>query len=240
MIPASSVSLVLSTSTPHGSIALGKEGKIVQEVSWVKEKSHSEKITIHLLELFEDSNIELQDLKLLICSKGPGSFTGIRVALSVIKTLAFAYNLPVIAVDDCYAVALSALKNKVNLPIAVILDAQKNKVFLGLYKIEKEKLITVLEPTLVALEELSDFLEEKQYLCLGDGFDRYQTFFPEDVQKKIKRDSQVSDFPSALTMYEFIFPLRESFEKLNWLAIEPLYLRESAAEEVRSEKTKKS
>jgi tRNA threonylcarbamoyladenosine biosynthesis protein TsaB len=227
--------LTLSTSTAQGSLVLSREGEAVQGRTWLKEKSHSEKVTLELQDLFKTAKLEFKDLNLLICTQGPGSFTGIRVGLSVVKTLAYAYKLPIIAIDDCMAIAFNGKTSQ--LPIAVMIDAQKNKVFLATYK-WNGKLEVITPPTLVGLDEIEKYLPQFQYLCLGDGFSQFNKFLPKTLLEKLIRDSGISDLPLAETIFNQVFPLKNDFAKINWENLQPLYLRESAAEEVLAAKQK--
>jgi tRNA threonylcarbamoyladenosine biosynthesis protein TsaB len=232
------ITLTLCTSTPQGSLTLSREGQVLAEKVWLKEKSHSEKITTEIQALYQSVGLQIHETNLLICTKGPGSFTGIRVGLSVIKTLAYAYNIPVIAIDDGLALAANAQMAASPIPIAVMIDAQKNKVFLAVYKFEKNELIPMTSPTLAGFEELAAFLPEKQYLCLGDGFLNFNEFFPKNIAQKLTRDSKIPDLPIAKTIFSYVFPLKNTFSKLNGPNVEPLYLRSSAAEEVWDAKNK--
>jgi tRNA threonylcarbamoyladenosine biosynthesis protein TsaB len=231
--------LTLSTSTAQGSLVLSRESEIIEERIWLKEKSHSEKITVEIEDVLKTARLAYKDLNLLICSQGPGSFTGIRVALSVVKTLAYAYKLSIIAVDDCLAVALNSRDIQTSLPIVVMIDAQKNKVFLATYRWERENLLSVNGPQLINLEHIENYLPDFQYLCLGDGFGPFNSFFSDSLKKKLRRDEKISDLPSAKTIFSYIFPRKNDFQKISWENLQPLYLRQSAAEEVLAEKRNK-
>lgn len=232
------IALTLCTSTSQGSLVLSQEGRILKEKVWLKEKSHSEKITTELQDLFEGTGVQIKDVNLLICTKGPGSFTGIRVGLSVVKALSYAYKIPVIAIDDGLALSLNALPEEPHVPILVMLDAQKNKVFLAVYQLDQQSLREITQPTLVGLDELQKYLPENQYLCLGDGFSHFAEHLAPEIKNKLIRESKISDFPLATTIFSYVFPLKSVFEKIDGLSVEPLYLRSSAAEEVWAEKNK--
>lgn len=233
------LTLALNTSTSRGSLTLGDlSGKganaVLKTLCWQKEKSHSEHITSALESLFKATGKKIDDVKLLVCGSGPGSFTGIRVGLSVIRTLAYTYNIPVIMPDDCFNAALNS--RGTSMPVAVLIDAQQNKLFCGLYEWKDECLHTLTEPALVDLNSLTSLLTENQYVCLGDGYDLYSSFLPKDVLKKLIRDSKISDSPQAEIMLEAVSRKPENFTKLSWKDVHPLYLRSSAAEEVLAKK----
>jgi len=224
-------------------MVLGEDGAVVGEIEWHKEKSHSEKITVMLEELLAKSGRSLKDLELLICGHGPGSFTGLRVGLSVVKTLAYAFQLPIIAVDDCLALAMNSL-SATPTPICAMIDAQKNKVFVGLYKVERDKLVTLLKPSLLGLEELNQQLtlasSSGKFLAVGDGYDVYATFFPSDLAAKFTRaNSALFDEPKARNIFSYVSKNFSDFQKIKWPELSALYLRASAAEEVLADKLSK-
>ena len=74
--------LRLITSTPLGSVALITD-KDVSELTWDQQQSHAEVVTLETEKLLKQNNLELKDIDLFACGTGPGSFTGIRVALEL-------------------------------------------------------------------------------------------------------------------------------------------------------------
>ncbi len=233
------LSLTINTSSSYGSLVLGSDSQVLHELQWHKEKSHSEKITLQLQELLKRSGHSLADIELLICGHGPGSFTGLRVGLSVAKTLSYAFQTPLIAVDDCFALALNALDLNPTLPICVMIDAQKNKVFAGIYESSGDALKTILKPTLLGFSELDQLLEAKKYLCIGDGFVSYNAFFPATLAQKLERADLALDIPSSLSIFKYVIRHLSEFQKISWKELSALYLRASSAEEVLADKLSK-
>jgi tRNA threonylcarbamoyladenosine biosynthesis protein TsaB len=228
------LTLSLSTSSAQGSLCLGTGGKILGSQSWLKQTSHSEKITEALQTLLLSTKKSLQDIEILVCTHGPGSFTGIRVGLSVVRSLAHALHLPVIVLDDCWAIALNAPAPQPTHQLVVI-DAQKNKVFAGIYIKHQAHIKTLMNPTLLSTDELSLQLNKDSYLLMGDG-DRFYSSFDEPIRKKFIVDKALFNFPQAQTMYHHVFPLISTLPKVSWNELEPLYLKVSAAEELFAQK----
>jgi len=234
------LTLTIDTSSSTGSMVIGNDGKILAKSEWSKDKSHSEKITGAMEELFKNASIEAKDLQLLVCGHGPGSFTGLRVGLSVIKSLAFSFSLPIIAIDDGFALALNAVPSQTQKPILSVIDAQKNKVFAAIYEYKTEKLLTIMPSTLLSWDELNQKLSENSYICVGDGYTTYSPFLAADILKKLQRDSKIADQPNAEKIYHYVNKNPGDFEKIDWPKLSALYLRASAAEEVLAEKLSKN
>lgn len=239
------LSLTINTSSSLGSMVIGRDDRVVGQVEWHKEKSHSEKVTLALEDLAKQTSCSLHDLQLLICGYGPGSFTGLRVGLSVAKTLAYSFNLPIIAVDDCMALALNVLESANRQSIAVLIDAQKNKVFAATYEVGidqtgQPKLSTILPPSLLDMVELDQRLTLPSYVCVGDGYKAYEGFFPEKLKQKLVRPAITDDEPHAQKVFSYVIRNSETFQKITWSQLSALYLRASAAEEVLADKMSKN
>lgn len=231
------LTLSLSTSSAQGSLCLGIQGKILGSDTWIKQTSHSEKITESLAQLLSATGKSFKDIQQLVCTNGPGSFTGIRVGLSVVRSLAHSLDVPVVVLDDCLAIALNGLEPS-SVPRLVLVDAQKNKVFAGIYLKNTDPIKTLLPPTLLSFEELSSLLPLDQYTVMGDG-ERFLPAFSSELQKKLVVDSDLAKFPHAEPMYQFVHGQMSTVPKIPWTELHPLYLRASAAEEVAAQKSGK-
>lgn len=230
------LTLTLTTSSAQGSLCLGRDKTVLATDVWLKQTSHSEKITSSLDSLFKKSGTRPQDLDLIICSQGPGSFTGLRVGLSVARSLSYSFNIPIIAVNDCLSIALNSPKTSPQ--TLVTLDAQKNKIFAAIYFQKQNQFHEILSPCLISPEELPQFLSENSYLLLGDGH-ALLSGLEVSLQKKFSIDSSISPFPIAEKMYLYVVENLAFFSQISWEKLGPLYLRASAAEEVAAQKSGK-
>lgn len=213
---------------------MGFERKILATTSWQKQTSHSEIVTHAIEELLETAKVRLDDLQFLICSHGPGSFTGLRVGLSVVRSLAYSYQIPIVAINDCMSIAINTLSDP-TIPVLVVLDAQKNKIFAATYEREQNKIREVLSPRLIDPLDLGSHLPKPAYSLTGDGA-RFFPLLSESVQKKIDPSSVTTVTPEASALYEYVVKNESQFKKQTWDELLPLYLRASAAEEVAAEK----
>jgi tRNA threonylcarbamoyladenosine biosynthesis protein TsaB len=215
-------------------LCLGLKNKILADVSWQKQTSHSEIVTQALEQLVDQAQVHIKDIKLLICSQGPGSFTGLRVGLSVVRSLAYSYQIPIIALNDCLCMAINSPVISATHQL-VVLDAQKNKIFAGTYLQDQNSIRETLSPQLLFPQDLLPSLPEKVYQLTGEGL----TFFPlfnETIQNKIDKTSISDTSPDAKTMFEYVQKNESQFKKQTWSELMPLYIRASAAEEVAAEK----
>jgi tRNA threonylcarbamoyladenosine biosynthesis protein TsaB len=232
------LTLALSTSSAQGSICLGRGETVLKNVSWQKQTSHSEKITLELQKILKENHVSLNQIQLIVCSQGPGSFTGLRVGLSVARSLSYSLKVPLIALNDGQCIALNAPTSETK-PRLVITDAQKNKIFASIYQKQADDLKEILSPRLLSIEELTSLLTEDSYLLMGEGSQFFQQF-SEPVQKKLVLDSSLATTPLAEKMLVYVHQNFSRLKKLSWDQLLPLYLRASAAEEVAAEKISKN
>lgn len=225
------LTLAFDTSTSFGSVVLFENHKILFEKSWLREKSHSEVLT-HVIDLaFQTSSRKPQDLKQLCVGIGPGSFTGIRVAVNVAKTLAFALNLKVRCIDsfDLLALGVDATKTDQNFLLGVI-DAFNNELFFARYeKINKQwkRISKSQSKTILNL----GFEVEIPHLCVGEAYDHYEAFFSTELKKLLVRDPQFGQFPSVENLVPKTLNLDSIGQSLAWNQVQALYIKASAAEE---------
>ena len=103
-----SIILCLETSTKVCSVALGKNGKVIAlKESHDKQYTHSENLTLYIEDVVKQAEIKLSDIDAVAVSKGPGSYTGLRIGVSTAKGLCYALNKPLIAVNTLQSLLFS-------------------------------------------------------------------------------------------------------------------------------------
>ncbi len=100
--------LNIETATKVCSIAIGKDGKLIALKEADKEKSHSSVITLFIQEVLKEASIALSSLDAVAVSKGPGSYTGLRIGVSTAKGVCYSLDKPLIAISTLQAMALGA------------------------------------------------------------------------------------------------------------------------------------
>ncbi|MCC7404760.1 MAG: tRNA (adenosine(37)-N6)-threonylcarbamoyltransferase complex dimerization subunit type 1 TsaB [Bdellovibrionales bacterium] len=226
-------SLFLETSSALGGLALvdasGPKPRVVAAREWRRLASHSEVVTASARAVLEQASWKLEDLDFLAVGVGPGSFTGIRVALNMIRAFAYAAHRPVLAFDSLRVLALSSTPQP--LPIVTLTNAYKNMLYGARYRwASNNELVEDHCPALWTLDQLTQFIDQP-VLCLGDGFEAYQDLLPKAIKAFLIRDSQQPDEPRV----EIFSPLlardlsRASLQ--DWKLVKPLYIRASEAEE---------
>lgn len=130
--------LALDTATEACSAALLLDGEISDRFV-VAPRRHNELILPMIDELLSDSGVRLKDLDYLAFGRGPGAFTGVRIAASVVQGLALSQDIPVFGVSDLAAVALQAGKKHGWEKVLVLTDARMQEVYQGWYRVSVEQ-----------------------------------------------------------------------------------------------------
>ena len=164
--------LSIDTSSSICSIAILENKNVIKEMHNYSEKEHSETLMPMIDELFKSTNLSLDDINLIACSVGPGSFTGIRVGLTVAKTMAYTLNIPIVSVSSLEVMASGKAGT-------ALINARRGYVFAGSY----DENLGVIYPDSYVL--MSDELN-KPYISY-DSFD-FDTLKPNiDVLKVIRK-----------------------------------------------------
>ena len=127
--------LAVDTSTAQVGLAVYDGVQVLGETVWRSKQHHTVELAPAIAELLRRSGLSMEELRALGVAIGPGSFTSLRVGLSLVKGLALACGLPVIGIPtlDIYAAAQPASK----LPLLTAIQAGRNKLAVGWYKYTK-------------------------------------------------------------------------------------------------------
>jgi tRNA threonylcarbamoyladenosine biosynthesis protein TsaB len=127
--------LALDTTTKTGSLALGREGKVVAESVGDGTRTHAERLPLEIGAMLERQQLNVSDVDVFAVAAGPGSFTGLRIGIATIQGLAFAAGRPVVPVSALDALAyMAAPSMSAGGLIAVWMDAHRDEVFSALYR----------------------------------------------------------------------------------------------------------
>ena len=170
--------LYLDTSSKFLSLAVGRDDKVLARAHRKLDRKHSLQLVPLIDKVLKKAKVPLKKLDGFCVSKGPGSFTGLRIGITVIKGLAFVLRKPVVAIPslDILAENIKKVKapKKKPLPdeICPIVDARQNKVYACLYKAANGKIRRKSRYLLLSMEELLNKLKG-EILFLGDGIALY-------------------------------------------------------------------
>lgn len=175
--------LVLSVdaSSKCATCAIVNDEGVVSEYTLNNKREHSVLIMPMIEQLLKDSNLTIDDIDGFVVSKGPGSFTGLRIGMATIKGLSFGLNKPYISISTLDGLALSL--SSFNGIICPIMDALRDTVYTTFFKFKDGKLEKLMDYTSLSLEELKNSLNEKgeNVIFTGDGVFKHKEFLLENI-----------------------------------------------------------
>jgi tRNA threonylcarbamoyladenosine biosynthesis protein TsaB len=171
-----SIILNIETATPVCSIALTDNDQMLSLRETSEKNSHSQVVTVFIDEMLKDCGLSPNDLDAVAVSKGPGSYTGLRIGVSTAKGICYALGKPLISVGTLKAMALGMslkFRNPETLPVlfAPMIDARRMEVYTALYD---QNLIAVKDvyAAIVDKDTFSDLIENHIICFAGDGAEK--------------------------------------------------------------------
>ena len=173
--------LYIDTSSNYLYTGIVSNNKLLIEVKERLDHNLSKDSVPLISKMFEKTNIQPKDINKIIVVDGPGSFTGIRIGITIAKVYAHSMNIPITTISSLEAMALST--NKENYLVPVI-DARRDYVYTAIYDNEMNE---ILKPTHIELNKLQEELEkiEKYTIISNDNIDRFGT--PERYDPNIEK-----------------------------------------------------
>ena len=191
------------------------ENGIIAETSLSVKKNHSNIVMPIIDNLFKISDLTINDIDKIAVAIGPGSFTGVRIALGIAKGLAMALNKPLIAINELDILEAIASGNENE--IIPLIDARKERVY---YKYQNK----YVDDYLINL--ISNFDKNKKYIFVGDGAINYKNILKDNLGENAIILPMYNSFPRASILSE----LAINKEEANIYTLEPEYISKSRAE----------
>lgn len=161
----------------------------------VAPREHSALILKMMDQVLVDSGTALSQLDAVAFGRGPGSFTGLRIASGVIQGVAYAVDLPVVPISSLAALAQQALAVSHDSQYAVAIDARMNEVYFGLYQNVNGLVSALVNDQVCSPNQLEPLQSGMRWYCVGNGWQCYA-----DALMEVKGMNRVDDaicYPQA-------------------------------------------
>lgn len=211
--------LCLETSTTNCSVAISLDGmvKAIREEN-NKKFSHSEKLHVFIAEVLEESGLKMSDLDAVAVSKGPGSYTGLRIGVSAAKGLCFALDIPLISSPSLEILAQQGQRDGYyTIPL---LDARRMEVYSAVFNTKLEQIRDTQAEILDASSFLK-YLENGKTVFLGDGAAKFKDLYAHKNAIFLEEK-----FPSAASMALLAEAKFKVSDTEDVAYFEPFYLKE--------------
>jgi tRNA threonylcarbamoyladenosine biosynthesis protein TsaB len=221
--------LSVDTTTPFGSAALLNNARLLSEWSCESRLTHSERLLPAIDFILKSQGFGISDVEAYAVAAGPGSFTGIRIGLSLVKSFAFASEKPIAPVSTLKALALK-LMNPQNRLLCPLLDARKGEVYAALFEQRRQDLEEIIPQGVYAPDRfLSSLPGHRRISFIGNGAELYKDKIFDYFQDKARFSSR-----SVFLAYEvgvLGYRMFKEGKGLDFRKVQPLYFRKSQAEE---------
>ena len=245
--------LAVETSGRMGSVAIALGEQILAEADFTSPMRHSAEIFPAIHRLLDRFSREPQEIEHIYISVGPGSFTGLRIAVTFAKTMHLANAAKIVAVDTLDVIAANATdyiekKNTAAIchserseesleRIAVILDAKRSQFFIAVYQrntqyaIRNTQYEKILPDSLMTAEQFLDKFAHRQKAVwlLGEGLVYHKDKFKTDG---IKFFDEATWYPKAAKVHLLGWQKAQAAEFADPLALQPNYLRTPDVKEI--------
>lgn len=223
--------LIIETSTEVCSVALLKDGNIIDLIETKEGQNHARLVAVFAETLFRRTKVQITDLDAVAVSKGPGSYTGLRIGVSTAKGICYSRKIPLIAIGTLEAMAkhVSLSRTKYGIPdgrptlFCPMIDARRMEVYSMLFD-EGGMILKPISANIIDECFLSDELNNNQVVFFGNGSEKCRkvlrsdhAFFIENIEASAQHMSEL-----VWNAYQ-----KNQFEDLAYF--EPFYLKDFVA-----------
>ena len=223
--------LILESSTEVCSVALSNNGQLIDFLEDKNGQNHARLLTVYIDELLRKNNTAVSEIMAVAVSKGPGSYTGLRIGVSVAKGFCYANQIPLIAVSTLEAMAQEAIRISSDLLhqtekpklFCPMMDARRMEVYTCLFD-ENGKEIEPVSAKIITSTTFENELQKNTVVFFGNGAAK--------CKKEISSDNAIfieQIYASATLMCKLAF---ESYTKKEFVDVayfEPFYLKDFIA-----------
>lgn len=221
--------LSIDSATESASCAVLDNEKLLGEVSLNNKKQHSVVLMPLVDNLLKNLQLTIKDIDGFVVSKGPGSFTGLRIGMSMVKGLSQGSIKPFVSVSSLDALAYNMAYTEGI--ICPILDALRDNVYTALYSFKNGTLIRNTDYMILHIDELVDLLRKQGDVVtfLGDASDKFRTKLQESLEKAFFAPKHLN-IVRASSLGELGLKLLEEGIYDDLYTSAPIYLRKPQAE----------
>jgi tRNA threonylcarbamoyladenosine biosynthesis protein TsaB len=170
--------LAIDTSNYSLGIALISDEKVIGEYITNMKKNHSIRVMPAIEHLLGDCEMKPADIEKIVVAKGPGSYTGVRIGVTIAKTLAWALNIPLVGVSSLEVLA-AGVGRYLDGYISPLFDARRGQIYTGLYQFKNGKLQSVVKDQIILSKNWAEQLQtcEEKILFIGTDVPLHRDVF---------------------------------------------------------------
>ncbi|WP_373185499.1 tRNA (adenosine(37)-N6)-threonylcarbamoyltransferase complex dimerization subunit type 1 TsaB [Halopseudomonas sp.] len=214
--------LALDTATEACSAALLHQGRVIHRFEVIP-RMHAVRLLPMIEELLEEAGLTLRDIDALVFGRGPGAFTGVRIATGMVQGLAFAINKPVIDISNLAALAQRAFREHQTESVCAAIDARMDEVYWGCYQLRDGVMQLLGKECVSAPQSVTLASGMGNPDGAGTGWQ-----YAERLAVQVAR-SWPQMLPDARDLLSLALPRWKAGEVLDAADAQPVYLRDKVA-----------
>lgn len=165
--------LAIDTHSELSTIVLSDDSKVIAFQVLSEPRKHINFIHSSIGSLLSKARLDISDIDLFSVVKGPGSFTGIRIGVTLIKGLSLALNKPVVSLISLDLLAYGIKDKAVGKNIAVLIDAKRNSFYCAFYRLDSDNLVRIGDYGVLKIDDIMNKLNDG-YAIVGEGLGVFQ------------------------------------------------------------------
>ena len=219
--------ICLETATNICSVALCNSAGVISLKESNQSKTHASLLTVFIEEILNENGIRARDLEAIAVSKGPGSYTGLRIGVSVAKGIAYAASIPLIGIETTlsmfWGISVKRIKNiktEKNTLFCPMLDARRMEVYYAIYD-AGGKTIKNISAEIITEDSFSNIPESQKIIFFGEGAAK--------CKKIVNRTNIDFDDDFIISASYMQKPVFQAFQDCHFEDVayfEPLYLKD--------------
>lgn len=213
--------LSLETSAKVCSVALHSDNQLITSAEVHVEQSHATRLAPLINDVIKFSQLEFRQIQAVAVSSGPGSYTGLRIGVSLAKGLCFALKVPLIAINTLELLAYQMSKEvDSDVLLCPMIDARRMEVYSMIVSVDLNPVL-LIAPRVIDASSFHDLLHDRKILFFGDGSTKCST-----VINHMNAHFINGVYPQASKMGELAYLKLKSGEIEDLESFEPFYLKE--------------
>jgi len=218
--------LMIETSTLVGSIALYKSDQLLGYLEYRKPKAHAQLIMPMIQTLLNDMDLHQSDLDAVAVSKGPGSYTGLRVGVATAKGLCMALDKPLLAIDSLTTISwqVQEMAAQSKAWICPMIDARRMEVYTTLYGSNMQPKMDI-QAKVIDESAFADILNQQKIIFAGDGVAKCKPILDQYENAIVLTSVHASAAHLGIPLFQLY--QQHDFEDL--VSFEPFYLKDFVA-----------
>ncbi|TAH00227.1 MAG: tRNA (adenosine(37)-N6)-threonylcarbamoyltransferase complex dimerization subunit type 1 TsaB [Sphingobacteriales bacterium] len=218
--------LLIESATKSCSVAIAQNGLVLVKKEINEQNAHATSLTLFIEEVILEAKITYHQINAIAVSKGPGSYTGLRIGVSTAKGLCYALNIPLLAISTLEAMAKGFItQNKISQSSSALfcpmIDARRMEVYCAMYDVYGTEILKT-EAKIIDEHSFNDILDKRIVHFFGDGAVKCTNALLAQSNASIS-DSHINS-ATDMSMIAYSKFLINDFEDVAYF--EPLYLKE--------------